>query len=462
VVGCGASWWGDKWPPRRCSWWCVCCSCAACSILAPWTQASISTTGYTAKVAPEQKNFTPDQSYAVAEELSRRVQTLPGVQAASFASLVPLGGDSVGGNVSLKGRPDSEGPLVQLSNVGPGYFRAMGIGVRRGREFQAADRKGAPAVAIVNEAFARLFFPNGDALGKLVLPHTWESIPNRVGRSWAWLPTTSTPSTPKRPSPQLFSPFLQTGDGFFCKFERLPRRHAPSRPCGGSSRSSTNRCRRTFRTTRDAASLEFVLRRLSTALLAAMGMLGLLLSMIGLYGVLAWEVSRRTAEIGIRMALGASPGKVRRLVFRNALMPVGLGAGAGIGAAILVTLPLRSFLAGVNTTDPLTLGSVTAPAGVSQPGGQLVPGAPGDPDRPDGGTAERIVTASGSASPAGGVPTARGRSRPIARSRRATGPALCCQVRLSRRWWRQRFGRCCSCESAAPCRYRPRRCWPAG
>jgi putative ABC transport system permease protein len=104
----------------------------------------------------------------------------------------------------------------------------------------------------------------------------------------------------------------------------------------------------------------FALRRLSTALLAAMGILGLVLSMIGLYGVLSWEVSRRTPEIGIRMALGASPRRVRRLVFRNALAPVGLGAGCGIGAAMLATLPLRSFLAGVTNTDPLTIGSVTA------------------------------------------------------------------------------------------------------
>jgi len=97
---------------------------------------------------------------------------------------------------------------------------------------------------------------------------------------------------------------------------------------------------------------------LSTALLAAMGALGLLLAMIGLYGVLAWEVSRRTAEIGIRMALGASEGRVRLLVLRKTLLLVGAGIGAGIGIAMLATLPLRSFLAGVSTADPLTMGGV--------------------------------------------------------------------------------------------------------
>ncbi|HEV3197286.1 MAG TPA: ABC transporter permease [Bryobacteraceae bacterium] len=313
--------------------------------------------GITAKVAPEQKSFTPEQSHAVAEELARRMQALPGVQSASFASLVPLGGDSVGGDVLLQDRPDFRGPMIQFSNVGPGYFRTMRIEVRRGREFQPSDRKGAPAVAIVNQSFARLLFPNGDALGKLVRPQTanpepWREIVGVVAdNKYAFYS--------EAPSPQLFTPFLQTGGRIF-----LQARTA------GAPAGSIEAVRRTIaefdkslvadvRTTRDATSLEFALRRLSTALLAAMGVLGLVLSMIGLYGVLSWEVSRRTAEIGIRMALGASPRRVRRLVFRNALAPVGLGAGCGIGAAMLVTLPMHSFLAGVTHSDPLTIGSVT-------------------------------------------------------------------------------------------------------
>jgi predicted permease len=248
--------------------------------------------------------------------------------------------------------------LIQFSNAGPGYFRTMGIGVRSGREFQPSDRRGGPAVAIVNQTFARLFFPNGDALGKLVRLRTTDAEPWReiVGvvadNKYAFYS--------EAPSPQLFSPFLQTGGRIFLQIRTAA---APAGSIGAVRRIIAEFDKSLVadvRTTRDATSLEFALRRLSTALLGAMGMLGLLLSMIGLYGVLSWEVSRRTAEIGIRMALGASPGKVRRLVFRNALMPVGLGAGFGMGAAMLVALPLRSFLAGVKNTDPLTMGSVTA------------------------------------------------------------------------------------------------------
>ncbi|SPE36991.1 Permease (fragment) [Candidatus Sulfopaludibacter sp. SbA6] len=135
--------------------------------------------GITAKVTPERRNFTTEQTYALAEELVRRVKSLPGVEGASYASLVPLGGDSVAGWTELKDRPDYRGPMIQYSYVGPEYFRTMGIRVVRGREFQAADRKGAPAVAVVNETFARLEFRDGDAVGKLVRPRTGDTEPWR-------------------------------------------------------------------------------------------------------------------------------------------------------------------------------------------------------------------------------------------------------------------------------------------
>ena len=318
--------------------------------------------GITAKVTPERRTVTPVETYALAEELVRRVQSLPGVETASFASLVPLGGDSVAGQTQLKDRPDYRGPMIYYANVGPGYFRTMGIRVVRGREFQTADRKGAPAVAVVNETFARIAFPEGDALGKLVRQRSGDTAP--------WCEIVGIVADIKyafyaeAPRPQMFSPFLQTGGRLFLQVRTAG---APAGSLGAVRRVIAELDQSLLadvRTTRDVASLEFVLRRLSTALLAAMGALGLLLATIGLYGVLAWEVSRRTAEIGIRMALGATAGRVRLLVLRNILQLAGAGIGAGMGIAILAALPLRSFLAGVSAADPLAMGSVAALLGV--------------------------------------------------------------------------------------------------
>ena len=313
--------------------------------------------GITASVTPEQKNLTSAQGYALAEELVARVKTLPGVESASFASLIPLSGDDSAGGIRLKDRPDFHSPMVLFSNVGPAYFRTMGIHVLGGREFQASDRQGTPAVAIVNRTFARFFFPNGDALGKVVRgggdAEPWREVVGVVADN-------KYESYAEAPKPQLFYPFLQAGGRIFVQIRTAG---VPAESIGAVRQVIADMDRSLVadvRTTRDATSLEFALRRLSTGFLAAIGILGLILSMIGLYGVISWEVSRRTAEIGVRMALGASQGQVRRIVLRSALVPVGSGIGSGIGVAMLVALPLRSFLGGVSATDPVTIGGVAA------------------------------------------------------------------------------------------------------
>jgi len=310
--------------------------------------------GITASVTPEQNNFTSGQAYALAEELVVRVKTLPGVETASFASLIPLTGDTSAGGIQLKDRPDFRSPMILFSNVGPAYFRTMGIRVQAGREFQPSDRQGAPAVAIINQTFSRLFFPNGDALGKRL----------RAGDAEPWREVVGVVADNKyefyaeTPKPQFFSPFLQAGGQILVQVRTAGK---PAGSIGAVRRVIADMDRSLVadvRTTRDVTSLEFAMRQLSTTLLAALGSLGLILSMVGLYGVISWEVSQRTAEIGIRMALGASRAHVQRLVLRSALVTVGFGIGSGIGAAILAVLPLRSFLAGVSTTDPMTVGGV--------------------------------------------------------------------------------------------------------
>jgi putative ABC transport system permease protein len=311
--------------------------------------------GITAQITPE-RQFSPDL-HTYAEEAARRVAALPGVRSVSYASLIPLGGDSVGSGVSVKDRADWHSPLIQLANVGPRYFQTLGIRLLQGREFGPEDREGAPPVIVVNQAFVRRCFPEGDALGRLVKlqmgpREPWREIVGIVADSkYAFYA--------EDPQAQAFSPFLQTGGRLFLVARTAG---APVGLVNAVARTLSEMDRSALadvKTTNQATRLEFELRRLGTTLLATMGTLGLLLAMIGLYGVLSWEVSRRTAEIGVRMALGASQGAVRRMVLRDSLKVVGSGLAAGLALAVVLTIPLRSFLAGVGAADPAAMGGVT-------------------------------------------------------------------------------------------------------
>jgi len=313
----------------------------------------------TAKVTPTRSDLTEAQNDQLAGQMTERIEAIPGIVSASYASLIPLGGDNVGSYAKLKARPDWRSPMIMLSNVGPRYFGTMGIPLLRGREFLATDRRGSPPVVMVNETFAKLAFPAGDALGQLVFaptsntPEPWREIVGVVADN-------KYGSLGEQPRPQFILPFLQMGGRLI-----LQARTAgpPALSIAAVKRAIAEQDGSVLadvQTTKDATSLEFVLRRISTIMLASMGALGVLLAMIGLYGVLSWDVSRRTAEIGIRMALGASRPAVSRMVLRDGLVLAGAGVTLGIGAAIVLMLPIKSFLAGVGTADPATIATVAA------------------------------------------------------------------------------------------------------
>jgi len=310
----------------------------------------------TAKITPAGGSSGTQQNQFAAQ-LTQRIETIPGIVSVSYASLIPLGGDNVASQAKLKDRLDWRGPLIWLSNVGPRYFGTMGIPVIRGREFLATDRPGSPPVVIVNQTFAKLAFPDGNALGELVLaptsnaPEPWREIVGIVADS-------KYGSLGEQPRPQFFLPYLQMGGRLILQVRTAG---PPALSIGAVNRAIAEQAGNVLaevQTTKDATSIEFELRQISTIVLASMGALGVLLAMIGLYGVLSWDVSRRTAEIGIRMALGASQPAVRGMVLRDGLMLTGAGLTVGIAAAMLLMLPIKAFLAGVSTADPVTIAVV--------------------------------------------------------------------------------------------------------
>lgn len=314
--------------------------------------------GITAKITSEQ-NWTQAQLYQSANDLAQRVAAAPGVRSVSYASLIPLGGDSVATGVALKDQPGLHSPAVLTSNVGPRYFTTMGIPILRGREFANADRQDAPPVAIVNQAFAARFFQDSAALGKFIRlgsakkDEPWREIVGiAANNDYRFIG--------ERPEPQFFLPFLQTGGRVFLQVSAFREPAATVAAVQRAIAEQDSSLQADVQTTKQATGLEFMLRRFATALLAAMGSLGLLLAMTGLYGVLSWEVSRRTAEIGIRMALGASAGSVRRMVLRRSLAITVAGIAVGGGAAMLLAIPLASVLKGAGPADPVAIFTVAA------------------------------------------------------------------------------------------------------
>jgi predicted permease len=316
----------------------------------------------TAKIVPEQ-NWTEAQTYQAANQLAERVAAVPGVRSVSYASLIPLGGDSVATDVAFKNalsdQPGLRPPVVLTSNVGPRYFATMGIPILRGREFATADRQGAPLVAIVNQAFAARFFPGGAALGKFMrIASEKKDVPWRqivgiaANNDYRFIG--------EPPEPQFFLPFLQTGGRIFLQISAFREPDATVAAVRRAIAEQDSSLQSDVQTTRQATSLELTLRRFATLLLAAMGSLGLLLAMTGLYGVLSWEVSRRTAEIGIRIALGASAGSVRRMVLRRSLAITAVGITVGGGAAMLLAIPLAPVLKGAGPADPIAIFTVAA------------------------------------------------------------------------------------------------------
>jgi putative ABC transport system permease protein len=301
--------------------------------------------------------LTRDQLDTLAEDLRSRLAALPGIDTASYASLIPLGGDAVGLTAEHVGDAAVRTPVL-AANVGPSYFRTMGVAVVGGREFLPSDRAGAPGVAIVNETFAKRAFPDGNPLGRVIrIVGDRDDTPREIvgivrDNKYGFLT--------EAPSAQVFRPFLQMGGRLF---EIVRTVGAPDASAATIARVILDRNPTLLvdvETMAAATSLEVTMRRLATRVLAVVGSLGVLLATIGLFGVLASDVSRRAPEIGIRMALGASPGAIGAAVVRQSIAVVLVSAALGLFLSVVVSLPLRALFAGRPVIDPITAAGVTA------------------------------------------------------------------------------------------------------
>jgi putative ABC transport system permease protein len=329
----------------------------------------------------------PDDAAALNfyERLLERVRAVPGVQSAAAGSNLPLGfGLGWGKGFSIEGHPPasslSQVPNVDFLLVSSDYFHTAGIKLLRGREFTAQDTESAQQVAIISETVAQRFFANEDPVGKRI----WMGPPENLLPP----PPPGEPAQPfKRrvivgvardvkngplngqPGPTVYVPYYQSDREGWGPMALMVRTTAAPSAYVATMRDIVRGLDPDQPLAQVATGQELLARRLSeprfnALLLGSFAGLGLLLAVIGIYGLVSFLVTQRTHEFGIRMALGAQTGNVLRLVLGKALLLSLIGIGLGLLASFALTRLMGDLIYGVGPTDPLTLITVAATLGV--------------------------------------------------------------------------------------------------
>jgi predicted permease len=312
--------------------------------------------------------YTKTQGQEFYRRVLERVETLPGAQSATLTRTPPLSGASRQSTVLIAGRDATDRARTSESTAGGGegvaenstlsspvalnYFKTMSIPLLRGRDFNAQDREGAPGVVIVNETFARRYFPEQNPLGQLV---------SVSGAEGPWLEIVGLARDSKyltlgeAPAPFLYQPLAQRHESGMVLLVRTSGDPTQLVPAVRREVQSIepNLPLTNARSMEELLSNSLFPARMGAILLGLFGLLALLLASVGLYGVMSYSVSQRTREIGIRMALGARGGDVLRLILRESLTLVAAGVVLGIIVAFAATRLLAGFLYGVSPTDPV-------------------------------------------------------------------------------------------------------------
>ncbi|MDQ3133489.1 MAG: ABC transporter permease, partial [Acidobacteriota bacterium] len=294
---------------------------------------------------PASKYAEAAQQIAFFRQMTQRLETLPGVRAVAVANDLPIDGDTQTSNPHIEGRPAVAGelPLAGVHTVSPAYLQAMGIRLLKGREFTPADVDVSPPVIIINETMARRLFPNEDPLGKRIKfsdPSTdepWKEVVGIVGE-------VKHNGLDAEPYMETYVPFLQSPRAGMSIGLRTTSEPASLTAAVRQAILEIDRDQPIYgvRTMEQVLSESVASRRLSMTLFSLLAGLALLLATVGIYGVIAYTVSSRTHEIGVRIALGAQSGDVLRLILKQGLVLVLNGVAVGILAAFLLSRVLAS------------------------------------------------------------------------------------------------------------------------
>jgi putative ABC transport system permease protein len=309
-------------------------------------------------IDPKEIGYTKVQGEVFYQSLLERARALPGVRSASLAATVPLGEAVLGENLDIPGyepRNAQPAPAANYNAISPGYFKTLGIPLFQGRDLNKSDGETSPRVAVVNATMAGRYWPNLNPVGKRFHvtsdpTHAIEIIGvagnTRMGQLYGppelcfYVPLAQAyfSSQTLQIRTDLAAPV--TNRGVFGIIENL----APTMPIF-AVRSMTQAL--------DGLN-GLLFPKLGALLAGVLGSLGLILAIVGVYGVVSYAVAQRTREIGIRVALGAQPVEILTMISRQGLAIIAIGVAVGVFAAFAVSQLLGDFLIGVKPTDPLT------------------------------------------------------------------------------------------------------------
>ena len=312
---------------------------------------------------PESR-YKTEQQARFFRDLNEKLKNIPGVESASSVLPLPLSGDRFGISFQIDGRPvaPKDEPSADFFVAETNYFRTMGIPVIKGREFNDHDVHGSAPVVIITEEFARQYFPNEDPVGKRIKPgiSTFDDEKSSMREIVGVAGNVRNRSLNTAPKPAYYVPQSQVP---FNEMVVVLKTTADPHSLVSAVNKEVSTLDKDLplfgvKTMDEYVSASIAAPKFNTTLLSIFAAVALVLTIVGLYGVMSYSVAQRTNEIGIRLALGAQTGDVLKLVLKQGLLLVVIGLIIGLVGAFVLTKVMASLLFGVTTRDPLTFTAV--------------------------------------------------------------------------------------------------------
>ena len=307
---------------------------------------------------PDVRYGKPEQSILFYKQLLEKLRDVPGVQSASGVLPLPLSDEVIRTTFEIAGRPvaPSDAPLTHFRSIGLDYFQTMHIPLVAGRDFNARDTRDAAQVVIINQALARKFFPNENPLGKHIKPGVSDTGPGKMREIVGVVGDVKHRALWRQPDPESYVPYDQVAIGQMFVVMRTAGDPLSVLPAVREQVKALDPELPIYevQTLDDYVAASIATRKFISILCAIFAAAGLLLAVVGLFGVMSYTVAQRTHELGVRVAVGAAKLDILRLILRQGMAMTVAGIVIGLIGTFGVSRVLASQLFGITPTDPLT------------------------------------------------------------------------------------------------------------